>query len=206
MKVQNTHNDGNKLVKVVLIIFILYILPVVLMLIKIIPFEYRFYVLEIATVSVFIYSMVSGVKFNQLGFTRRNFKASVLNVLPMTVLFSIPMILGYFLGWIRLDNSAIPWQFYLFFVFISSPSQEFLYRGFLFHIFSEVDLNKQWRITLSSVLYSFVHAIYLDIPTLVLTLIIGLFWGLNYDKFRNISSVILSHSILGAIAILVGLI
>ena len=139
----NGQNNRNKLIKVFLIILLLYILPVVLMLVKIIPFEYRFYVLEFATVSVFTYSMLSGVKLNQLGFTKENFKQSILSVLPMTVLLSIPMILAHFLGLIRIDNSTIPWQFYLFFVFISSPSQELLYRGFLFHIFSEVKFEKQ---------------------------------------------------------------
>ena len=112
----------------------------------------------------------------------------------------------FIVGWVRIDNSEIPWGFYLFFIFISSPSQEILYRGYLFNLLSEAGLNRLTSIGLSSILYSFVHLIYLDIPTLVITLIIGIFWGMNYEKYRNIYGVIFSHSILGSMAILAGII
>jgi len=89
---------------------------------------------------------------------------------------------------------------------VSSPIQEFLYRGFLFAIFKRAKFPTWLQIILSTLLYSFVHLIYRDIPTLVFTLIIGMIWGWNYAKFLNLYSIIISHSLLGAIAILVGLV
>lgn len=98
------------------------------------------------------------------GFTRKNLKASIKHILPITLIFALPIVLTLIVGWVRIDNSKIPWGFYLFFVFISSPSQEILYRGYLFHLLSEAGLNRLTSIGLSSILYSFVHLIYFRYP------------------------------------------
>ena len=195
-----------KLIKLCLIILLIYISPVFLILTGLISFEYRFYVLEVATILVVLYSLLTNVRLNKLGFTRKKLRASIKHILPITLIFALPIVLTLIVGREIIDNSKIPWGFYLFFVFISSPSQEILYRGYLFHLLSEAGLNRLTSIGLSSILYSFVHLIYLDIPTLVITLIIGIFWGINYEKYRNIYGVIFSHSILGAMAILAGII
>jgi uncharacterized protein len=196
----------NKL-KVIIIIFCFFVLPVLLMLTGIIPLKYRFYVLEIMTVTTIIYSILKHKRVSELGLTVTNLKSSFLQILPVTMIFSAVMIGIYLIGWIRLpENATIPWVFYLFFVFISSPSQEFLYRGFLFSLLSEININNNQKIIVSTLLYSFVHAIYWDIPTLVITFLIGLIWGYNYAKYNNLFGVIFSHSVLGAVAILVGLI
>lgn len=195
-----------KLIKLFLIILLIYIFPVFLILTRLISFEYRFYVLEVATILVVLYSLLTNVQLNKLGFTTKNLRASIKHILLITLIFALPIVITFIVGWVRIDNSKIPWGFYLFFVFISSPSQEILYRGYLFNLLSEAGLNRLTSIGLSSILYSFVHLIYLDIPTLVITLIIGIFWGMNYEKYRNIYGVIFSHSILGSMAILAGII
>ena len=195
-----------KLMKLFLIILAIYVSPVFLILTGLVPFEYRFYVLEVATILVVLYSLSASVGLNRLGFSQKNLWASIKHILPITLIFALPIMLALILGWTRVDNSKISWSFYLFFIFISSPSQEILYRGYLFHLLGKAGLNRSGLIILSSILYSFVHLIYLDIATLVITFIIGIFWGINYQKYRNIYGVILSHSILGAMAILAGMV
>ncbi len=198
---------NNKIIKTLLIIIVAFIVPVILILTNIISFDYRFYVLEISTIILFLYTRLTQISLNKLGFTTKNLKPSLIQLLPLTLGLSIFMLITYSLGWVRLpENFTITWKFYLFFVFISSPSQEFLYRGFLFWLFEDINIIPRNRIILSSVLYSFVHAIYWDLPTLIITLVIGLIWGQNYEKYRNLYSVIFSHSVLGAVAIMVGLI
>lgn len=196
----------DKLIKLIFLFFV-FVIPVVLILAQVIPFEYRFYVLLIATIVVFIYTRLMGVFLSELGWRKKNLKISFLKILPMTLSLSLVMLLFYFLGWIRsTENQQISWLFYLFYVFISCPSQEFLYRGFLFWFLPMFELNSRAIIVTSAVLYSFVHAIYWDIPTLIITLVIGFFWSQNYEKYQNLYSVIFSHSLLGAIAIMIGLI
>ncbi len=199
-------NMSHQLVKASLIILLIYIAPVFLLLTGLLSFEQRFYLLELATILVILSSLITHIKLSQLGFTRKKLGAALRHISPITFILALPIIFTYILGWGRIDNSTNPWFYYLFFVFISSPSQEILYRGYLFHLLSEAGLNRLTKIAWSSFLYSFVHLIYLDVPTLVITLVMGIFWGVNYEKYRNIYSVILSHSVLGVMAILAGII
>ena len=192
--------------KVIIIVFLTYILPVLLVFLEIIPFSWRFYVLILAAIMVVAIAYLYRFSPVELGFTNNNSEKSLQAIALPTLIFTGLMFIYYLTHGSRLDNSAYQWLFYLFFVAISSPIQEFLYRGFLFAIFKRAKFTTWVQIILSTLLYSFVHLIYRDIPTLVFTFIIGIIWGWNYAKFGNLYSVIISHSLLGAIAILVGLI
>ncbi len=192
--------------KVIIIVFLTYILPVLLVFLEIIPFSWRFYVLILAAIMVVAIAYLYRFSPVELGFTNNNLEKSLQAIALPTLIFTGLMFIYYLTHGSRLDNSAYQWLFYLFFVAISSPIQEFLYRGFLFAIFKRAKFTTWVQIILSTLLYSFVHLIYRDIPTLVFTLIIGMIWGWNYAKFGNLYSIIISHSLLGAIAILVGLI
>lgn len=192
--------------KVILISVLGYILPVLLVYLQLVPFSWRFYLLLLAAIAILIITKLYKFSPVELGFTTQNLKPSLNTIALPTLASGLLMVMYYTINGPRLDNSAYPWAFYVFFVIISSPIQEFLYRGFLFGIFTRAKLATWLQILLSTLLYSYVHLIYRDIPTLVFTLVIGLYWGYHYAKYRNIYSVILSHSLLGAIAILVGLV
>ncbi|MEM6399158.1 MAG: CPBP family intramembrane glutamic endopeptidase [Cyanobacteria bacterium P01_D01_bin.116] len=192
--------------KVVLIILFTYILPVLLVYLQLIPFTWRFYLLILAAAAILIINLLYRFSPLELGFTKKNLLSSLKAIALPTLGCALLMFGYYLLQGSRIDNSDYSWTFYLFFVAISSPLQEFLYRGFLFNLFSTVKMRKWQQILLSAFLYSFVHLIYRDLPTLISTFAIGIFWGYHYIKYRNLHSIIISHSLLGAIAILVGLI
>jgi uncharacterized protein len=188
-----------------LIILIVYILPISLILAKVIPFEYKFHVLSIGTVALIVYSGIRRIHPSRLGFSKEQFKMAIKDVLPLTIGLSLIMIVLHFSGRItRVPNED--WTFYPYFILISAPSQEFLCRGFLSDLLRQVNIGLKGRILLSSLVYSFIHIIYLDIPTLIITFLIGLFWGMSYEKTKNIYGVIFSHAVLGAIAISIGLV
>ena len=65
--------------------------------------------------------------------------------------------------------------------------------------------NHLW-IVLSSLCYSFVHIIYKDVLTCVLTFIIGIIWYMFYKKDKNLCGVTLSHMVLGVATIVLGII
>jgi uncharacterized protein len=192
--------------KVILIVSFAYILPVLLIFLGLVPFSWRFAVLILAAIVVVVIARLYRFSPVELGFTRNNLETSLKAIALPTLGFALLMLIYYIIQGTRIDNSAYSSPFYLFFIGVSSPLQEFLYRGFLFSIFSRVKLAIWLQITLSTLLYSFVHLIYRDLSTLVLTVIIGLTWGWYYAKFQNLYSIIVSHSLLGAIAILVGLV
>jgi len=58
----------------------------------------------------------------------------------------------------------------------------------------------------SAVTYSFLHLFYNDLITIMVTFVAGLLWGWIYHKYPNFWGVALSHSVLGAVSIMVGLI
>ncbi|WP_016949342.1 CPBP family intramembrane glutamic endopeptidase [Anabaena sp. PCC 7108] len=192
--------------KVILIVGLAYILPVFLIYVGLVPFSWRFYLLILAAVAILATARLYRFSTVELGITKQNFGSSLSAIALPTLASALLMLIYYMMQGARIDNSAYRWSFYIFFVAVSSPLQEFLYRGFLFGIFSRAKLAIWLQILLSTLLYSLVHLIYQDITTLLSTLILGLFWGYDYAKYRNLYSIIISHSILGAIAILVGLV
>lgn len=96
------------------------------------------------------------------------------------------------------------WGFYLFYIGISSPAQEFLFRASLSHLLTSLLANRHAKVFISSVLYSLVHIIYRDPATLVITFLMGLVWGYSYERYRNLAGVSASHAVLGLISILTG--
>lgn len=192
--------------KVILIVSFAYILPVVLIYLGLIPFSWRFYVLILSAIAILAIARLYKFSAVELGFTQ-NRLGIALKAISLPTLASVLLMSAYYATQGPLiDNSAYSWNFYLFFVGVSAPVQEFLYRGFLFSLFFRANFASWLQILLSTLFYTLVHLIYQDILTLVFTLMVGLFWSYHYAKFRNLYSVILSHSLLGAIAILYGLV
>jgi uncharacterized protein len=192
--------------KVMLIASLGYILPVVLVYFKLVPFSWRFYILILAAFTILAIARLYRFSAVEVGFSKHHFKTALKAIALPTLASALLMLIYYYFQGSRIDNSAYHWSFYLFFVIVSSPIQEFLYRGFLFGIFSRAKLGIWLQILLSTLLYSFLHLIYRDVPTVIFTFIIGIFWGYHYAKYQNLPSIIISHSLLGAIAILVGLV
>ena len=181
-------NMSHQLVKASLIILLIYIAPVFFILTGLLSFEQRFYLLELATILVILSSLITQIKLSQLGFTRKKLGAALRDISQISLSLALSIIFIYILGGVRIDNSTNSWGYYLFFVFISSPSQEILYRGYLFHLFSEAGWNRLTKIALSSFLYSFVYLIYLDVPTLVIT---HFFFRSNITQRKNSDSFLL---------------
>lgn len=192
--------------KVLLIVCFGYISPVLLVSFGFVPFSWRFYILLLAAIVVLIIARCYQFSLEELGLTQQRLGKSLNTIVPLTVVCGVCMGAYYLTQGARLDNSAYSWMFYLFFVSISAPVQELLYRGFLFGIFSRAKLPLWLQVLLSASLYSFVHLIYQDGLTLFLTFIMGLLWGYHYATYRNLHSIILSHALLGAIAVWIGLV
>jgi membrane protease YdiL (CAAX protease family) len=96
--------------------------------------------------------------------------------------------------------------FYLFFVFVSAPAQEFLYRSFLFAEMRASAIPAKAIVLLSAALFAFMHIIYRDVVTVALTLVVGLVWAMVFHSTRKVGIVAFSHAALGVVAILAGVI
>ena len=172
-----------------------------------VPFGFRFPALLITTVIVLVYVLWEGHSLFSLGFRKDNLKGSLAMNGCITVVALLAMAALYFLDMIRIPT--IPqWRwFFAFYVLLSCPAQEFLYRGALFAEMDRAGISSRvLRIAISSAAYCFLHIIYKDSITLGVSLFIGIIWGSAYSYSRNFWGVALSHCILGTASILVGLI
>ena len=164
----------------------------------------KFHLLTIIGLVIFILLKLFKVSNKNLGITKQNLWKSIKRNLILILLCVIIIIIFKLLHIDKYTpNETL--LFYLFYIFISCPIQEFLYRG----VFGYFDMNSKYNylwIVLSSLCYSFVHIIYRDVLTCILTFIIGIIWYIIYKKDKNLCGVTLSHMILGVVTIILGII
>lgn len=202
----NTHEHTLKsTISILLFVATIYLGLPILILLGIIPFAYKFYALTIGGVVVFLVLHLFGFNNHELGITTSSTKESLIAVLPVTLVLAIAGFVLWISGFSRITPNE-HWSFFIFYVFISSPIQEFLYRGALDAVLDRFKASWVIRMIVTSVLYSFVHIIYRDWITLLLTLAIGLVWYSCYRKSKNLLGVSLSHAVLGVVTIVAGII
>jgi uncharacterized protein len=188
------------------IVLSIYIIPTFLILGNIVDFKYRFVLLLLAGLALLLHAYLSRVNFSTIGWNFSSFTPAIKHIYPITLGFGLIIIIANIFQGQRLDNSHLNWYFYAFFILGSVPVQEFIYRSYLFHLCDRAGLSPPMQIFTSTILYSLMHIIYWDVPTLLLTLVAGLVWGYHYSKFKNIYSTIASHIFLGILAIVTGVI
>lgn len=188
-------------------IVILYYLPPILIWAGALPFAWRFQILAVMTAVMLAYDYWHGISLKELGIRRDTLKGSLLLNATASLLLVILMFLTFKAGLIR--EPTIPgWElFFAYYLFISSPSQEFLFRSNFFALMRRSGVGgPALQITASAVTYSFLHIFYKDPLTLLVTFAVGLLWGWIYQRHPNLWGVSFSHAVLGAVSILVGLI
>ncbi|HEM6153637.1 TPA: CPBP family intramembrane metalloprotease [Streptococcus suis] len=149
---------------------------------------------------------VAGNQNSEMGLSFNSSAKSMKDVTVLTVILGILGVLLYLTGIGGRFSPNETVSFYLFYIFISSPAQEFLYRGALVRILTRLNVSERSKMIVSSALYSFVHIIYKDFWTLVLTFCIGIIWYRSYRKTNNLLGVCVSHAVLGIVTILAGVI
>lgn len=88
--------------------------------------------------------------------------------------------------------------------FLSALPQEFIYRRF-FHARYAPVFGESGVIWASTIAFSFLHIIYLNIPSVALTFIAGGIFAKNYRRTGSLTTVALEHAFYGIIAWTVGL-
>lgn len=190
-----------------LLLLLVFYLPVILIWSGILSFSIRYYLLVFMTIAVAAYVALRGRDLAQLGFRRDTFRGSLIWNGLLSACLALILLGLYFAGLIRHPHMPAWSLFYVFYVFISSPFQEFLFRSVLFCEGRAAGITKPVHlITLSAVTYCFLHVIWHDIITLIVTFVMGIIWGVIYFKYSNFWGVTLSHAVLGVLSIAVGLI
>lgn len=153
-----------------------------------------------------VYGRLSGLSFSDMGFTRSLLVRSLL----LNALVTVAAIGAVF--WLAgprlLGSPHLPrniW-FPLFYVFLSCPAQELLYRGLAFPLMERGGIRSGAAlVVVSAILYASLHLFFTKPFIIPLTFLIGLGWGTIYLFVRNLWGLILSHALVGMLAIMAGL-
>ena len=192
----------NKILFITLII--LYILIPILISLYSNLYEIKFYILTFLGLIIYILMKFLKIKNEDIGINNNVLKSIKINI-TLIIIFSLLIIIIRLIG-INKYNPNENICFYIFYIFISCPIQEFLYRGVFGYFEKHLIKNKYFITVLSSLLYSFVHIIYKDFLPCILTFIIGLIWYTLYRKNYNLAGVIISHIVLGILTISLGIV
>ena len=185
-------------------ILVIYVLLPILILFNNYLYSIKFYLLIGIGLIIFLLMKLFKVSLKELGITKNNLLKSIKRNFILIILCII-IILIFKLLHIDKYNPDETLYFYIFYIFVSCPIQEFLYRGVFGYFDMKSKYNYLW-IILSSLCYSFVHIIYKDILTCLLTFVIGIIWYIFYKKDKNLCGVTLSHMVLGVATIVLGIV
>ena len=103
-------------------------------------------------------------------------------------------------------QSGYPLTAFLFYLLFLGPVQEVIFRGILFAEMRKSGIVEgKWLVLISTCTFCFLHIIYNNPSVLLLTLVSGLVWGVLFLRWPSIWGVSLSHSLLGALAMFLGI-
>lgn len=188
-----------------LLFFLPYFFAVSLLALNILPYSSRNIVLISLTICMIIYARLKQYSAKQLGFTFSNFKSSMPIYFGYSLLIVLSMVLSYKFNLIRKPIAPEYNLFFIYYVFISCPCQEFLYRSVVLAEFRKIDIPNYLFVLLSAINYSYLHIFYHDWITLVATFIMGIIWGLMYVRYPNFYLIAFSHAVVGVVSMLVGI-
>jgi len=180
-----------------LTILALYIAPVLLISTDTIPRTWRFGVLIAVTLLAWTLSYLRRYGREALGFRCYAGSQPAVWALASSAILLLP---ASAMGLSRRLPSVPPFWFFVFFVLISAPAQEFLYRSFLFAQMKERNLRPVTRIVVSAGLFAFMHVVYRDGLTVAMTFLAGLVWATAYHRTGSFAVVAFSHAAVGAVA------
>lgn len=185
-----------------------YVLPISLLYFGIIPFRAGFAILTLTGIILIAYAISKPISGRDLGLRKDNLKSAlfwsgVINLLGL-------LVLAYLWGQGILKPTAYRYTnawFYIYYVLLSAPLQEFIFRSLVLFELNSFFKNKDWlKVLISAIIFSLAHSMYHSWTILAITFTIGIFWGTLYQKRPNFYAIALSHIILGFATVVLGIV
>lgn len=184
-----------------------YLLPITLLYLKILPFGSHYYILTLMGIILIAYAMDKPIPMAELGIRKDNFRPAFIYHGVATLIIFLFLFAGWKVGLIQKLPQTETAAFYTFYILISAPLQEFIFRSLMLY---ELGVffrgHKFLKIIISAAIFSFAHSFYRSWSVLLITFAMGLIWGYLYLKKPNLFAVSLSHAVLGAFTVFLGLV
>lgn len=156
---------------------------------------------------IFPISRVIGLDKQKLGLTPKNFRVSLISlIIPVIISSLFLLLLSYYFPSLFSFSIRYPSkiQFFnkiLFYVIISVPIQEIIFRGYFLNRLKIVSENKNFLTFSSAILFSLVHLPFGSILVTLGSFFLGIFLAVNFLRFRNIYSLMIAHGLIGILLI-----
>jgi membrane protease YdiL (CAAX protease family) len=199
-------NKLNEFRELVAFTVLFYIIPIFMLSMGYIPFEARHVVLVIMGLILVAYAISKHIGARKLGFRVDNLKESLKRSILISLVIMAAMFVMYALGILESINYEGSFAFLVFYVFISVPIQEFVFRSLMIYEINVFTKNKYALIGISTLAYSLSHVMYHSWQVIGVTMVMGIIWGLMYLKWPNFWGVFLSHALIGVAAVFVGVV
>lgn len=184
----------------------LIVLPIVIFWFKPELLRYRIQILIGGFIYILYLFIIARLTFYQIGLTTSNFKAGLKSILPLTIIVfavlmaSIPYKYDSRFLFIEVLTQEALGKYslssFILNLFISSSLQEIIFRGFYITRLELVTKNKFFLVFMTSLIFSLVHTPFKNNFFTAGTFILGVAYSLNFLKYRNIYSIIISHAII----------
>ena len=200
--------DKKLVLRTLIVIVLLYVLPVLIFKTYDFLFEFRFTIFGGLWFSAIVYAVLTRHGWKELGFSNSNLINSLTENGVFTIL-SIPLLLVLH-SFIQPDVAYRPLggglDLAIIYMFLFAPIQEFIFRSLLFAELKNLTSSSSLQLLISSGLFLIFHLIYTNKFLIFSSSVACVFWNFSYARNQNIYGVIFSHSILGAVAILLNFI
>lgn len=184
-----------------------YLIPILLLSFGILPFWTRNVILTLMGIILAAYAVDHGIRTDQLGMTKSSMRSTLILNGALVVFVSAIAYLMVATGAVTPNNYEGTLLFFVYYVFISAPVQEFIFRSLMFYELGVFIEGKLWlKILFSALIYSMAHVMYHSWVVLIGTFILGIFWGYIYSKTKNFWGIAFSHAAIGAFTIMLGLV
>lgn len=186
--------------------FSLFQLPVMMLFLGLVDYSLRYLMLAIGSILLIAYSIIRKYSLKSLGFRSADPGKDLLLNSVFCLVLVLFLWISFRLGLIR--EPTIPdWNyFFVFYIFVSSPLQEFLFRSLVFRELKSAGAGKITTVAISTINFGLMHIIYHDWVTFLSGLFIGLCLGIIYSETRSLYGISASHAVVGAVSIYVGLV
>lgn len=198
-------HDRARIIALAVICPLLYVGLPILIFLDVIPWDMKFVVLVVGAIATYVVMRILRFSNRDLGISTVRWADSLRSIVPLTAALVVASLVVIAVQGSRFDPTE-SWAFYIFYVFISCPAQEFLYRGVLGAISAEYSINKTLEYSFAGILFGFMHFIYRDAFTVAIMIVMGLVWYFLYKKSTNLLGVSVSHAVLGVLTIALGLV
>ena len=182
-----THTTHHRQMIYLYAIVCVYLMLPILICIGVIPWSMKFAALVVGAVMMYIVMRILGNTHSDIGITRQHTIYSLRTVLPITIALIIAAGLFLLLEKPRFSPTE-GIGFYVFYILISCPAQELLFRGILSRILQELRLRRSLELGVAAALFGYVHIIYGDMLPVVVMSIVGLFWYRAYSAHQTSSA------------------